>query len=92
MSNLFEALIGNFEDIVQYNRDNRAFEGSKHDNVTIDTLCDIMTAGIKDEQSFFMGALDDIEVLIKDFEHNLETMDESLVEITRETLYKQLVR
>lgn len=29
-------------DIVQYNEDNRAFEGSKTANITIQTLCDIM--------------------------------------------------
>ena len=45
MSNLYESLIGNFEDIVQYNKDNKAFEGGKHDNVTIETLCDIMAGG-----------------------------------------------
>jgi hypothetical protein len=27
VSNLFESIIGNFEDVVQYNRDNREFEG-----------------------------------------------------------------
>jgi len=36
-------MAGNFEDIVQYNEDNRAFEGSKTANITIGTLCDIMT-------------------------------------------------
>ena len=45
VSNLYESLIGNFEDIVQYNKDNKAFEGGKHDNVTIETLCDIMAGG-----------------------------------------------
>jgi len=30
-------------DIVQYNEDNRGFEGSKTANITINTLCDIMT-------------------------------------------------
>ncbi len=43
VATLFEGLIGNFEDIVQYNKDNRAFEGGKHNNVTVETLCDIMT-------------------------------------------------
>ena len=42
VTNLFESLIGNFEGIVQYNKDNRAFEGAEWENVTIDTLCDIM--------------------------------------------------
>jgi len=39
---LYQALIGHFEDVVQYNRDNREFEGAQWTNVTIDTLCDIM--------------------------------------------------
>jgi len=43
VTNLFEALIGNFEGIVQYNKDNKAFEGAKWQNITIDTVCDIMT-------------------------------------------------
>ena len=43
VTNLFEALIGNFEGIVQYNKDNKAFEGAKWMNITIDTVCDIMT-------------------------------------------------
>ena len=41
--NLFESLIGNFEGIVQYNKDNRDFEGAEWGNITIDTLCNIMT-------------------------------------------------
>uniref|UniRef100_A0A224Z7T1 Thymus specific serine protease n=1 Tax=Rhipicephalus zambeziensis TaxID=60191 RepID=A0A224Z7T1_9ACAR len=42
MANLFQSLAGNFEGIVQYNKDAREFEGG--DNaVTIDTLCDAMT-------------------------------------------------
>ena len=43
VSNFFENVIGNFEDVVQYNNDNREFEGIKNTNVTIKTLCDIMT-------------------------------------------------
>jgi len=42
VSNLFESLIGNFEGIVQYNKDNREFEGAKWTNITVDTLCDMM--------------------------------------------------
>ena len=42
--NLFESLIGNFEGVVQYNKDNRAFEGFQWQNVTIDTVCNIMTS------------------------------------------------
>lgn len=40
---LFESLIGNFEGVVQYNRDNREWEGAAYTNITLDTLCDLMT-------------------------------------------------
>uniref|UniRef100_A0A0B7A1H0 Serine protease K12H4.7 n=1 Tax=Arion vulgaris TaxID=1028688 RepID=A0A0B7A1H0_9EUPU len=43
ISNLFSTFAGNFEGVVQYNKDNRAFEGAVGTNITIDTLCDIMT-------------------------------------------------
>jgi pimeloyl-ACP methyl ester carboxylesterase len=42
IANLFSNLAGNFENVVQYNRDNRAFEGAKGVNITIDTICGIM--------------------------------------------------
>ncbi|CAL4130099.1 unnamed protein product, partial [Meganyctiphanes norvegica] len=42
VANLYSILTGNFEDVVQYNRDNRDFEGVKGTNITIDTLCAIM--------------------------------------------------
>lgn len=35
-------LSGNFAGVVQYNKDNRAFEGAVGTNITIDTLCGIM--------------------------------------------------
>ncbi|KAK3095371.1 hypothetical protein FSP39_013868 [Pinctada imbricata] len=41
-ANLYSNLAGNFEGVVQYNKDNRAFEGAIGTNVTIDTLCGIM--------------------------------------------------
>jgi len=43
VANLMEALIGNLEGVVQYNRDNRAFEGYEWGNVTIDTVCELLT-------------------------------------------------
>lgn len=43
ISNIMESLIGNFEDIIQYNKDNRAFEGAVTANITITELCQIMT-------------------------------------------------
>ncbi|XP_040566173.1 putative serine protease F56F10.1 [Lepeophtheirus salmonis] len=42
VSTFIESVIGNFEDIVQYNKDNRAFEGADNSDITIDTLCKIM--------------------------------------------------
>lgn len=35
-------LSGNFAIVVQYNKDNRAFEGAVGTNITVNTLCDIM--------------------------------------------------
>ncbi|KAL5004772.1 hypothetical protein ScPMuIL_018228 [Solemya velum] len=43
VANLYSTLAGNFEGIVQYNKDNRAFEGAVDTKVTIDTLCEIMS-------------------------------------------------
>lgn len=42
VANLFSSLAGNFEGVVQYNKDNREFEGAKDANITIDTICGIM--------------------------------------------------
>ncbi|XP_054770679.2 putative serine protease K12H4.7 [Lytechinus pictus] len=41
VANFYETIAGNFMEIVQYNKDNKGFEGGSN-NVTIDTLCDIM--------------------------------------------------
>lgn len=43
LANLFENLAGNFQGVVQYNKDNRLSEGSKSANITIDVVCDVMT-------------------------------------------------
>lgn len=42
VSNLYEILASNFASIVQYNKDNRAFEGAKGYNITIDSACRTM--------------------------------------------------
>ncbi|RWS22302.1 Serine carboxypeptidase S28-like protein [Leptotrombidium deliense] len=42
VSNLISTLAGNVEGIVQYNKDNRAFEKAPATNITIDTICGIM--------------------------------------------------
>ena len=65
MSNLYGSLIGNFEDIVQYNKDNKAFEGGKHDNVTIETLCDIMAGG-REEENSEMSEFDEMTSFLKE--------------------------
>ncbi|KAM6987643.1 thymus-specific serine protease [Tautogolabrus adspersus] len=39
---LLETLAGNFMDVVQYNEDNRAFEGAVGTNITIKVLCGVM--------------------------------------------------
>lgn len=41
ISNLFASLSDNFAGIAQYNKDNRI--GKRKNNVTLDTLCEIMT-------------------------------------------------
>ncbi len=50
----FEMLVENFMDVVQYSGDNREFEGVKNSNVTIGTICDIMTNRRKDSQDRFV--------------------------------------
>lgn len=42
ISNLYETLASNFAGIVQYNKDNRKFEGAKGTNITIDVACKVM--------------------------------------------------
>lgn len=42
MANFYSSIAGNFEGVVQYNKDNRAFEGAVGTNITVKTLCDIM--------------------------------------------------
>jgi pimeloyl-ACP methyl ester carboxylesterase len=44
-ANFVSSLAGNFEEIVQYNRDNRAFEGGG--GTTIDTLCALMSTKVR---------------------------------------------
>ncbi|CAF4627596.1 unnamed protein product [Rotaria sp. Silwood2] len=42
VDNFFETVSGNFQGVVQYNKDNRAFEGARATNITIDVLCKTM--------------------------------------------------
>lgn len=87
VANFFETLIGNFEGIVQYNKDNKAFEGSTHDNVTIDTLCDIMTQDSDDHEHHLdqdhemvmgkVGFLQNIEDGLKELSQDIKGKDRS---------------
>lgn len=43
IANLYETLSGNFAGVVQYNKDNRVGGSQKVLNITIDSVCDIMT-------------------------------------------------
>jgi hypothetical protein len=74
VSNFFENLIGSFEDVVQYNKDNREFEGVKNTNVTIKTLCDIMTG----KSVFRAKANDDY---LHHFTRELRELEENLSEV-----------
>jgi len=44
VTNFYSSVCGNFEGAVQYNKDNKAFEGGD-DSLTIDLLCDTMMNG-----------------------------------------------
>ncbi|CAL8110230.1 unnamed protein product [Orchesella dallaii] len=69
VASLFETLAGNFEDIVQYNEDNRGFEGSKTANITIKTLCDIMVSNDSESTAFErFGKVNDL--MLNVFERN----------------------
>ncbi|XP_046852436.1 putative serine protease K12H4.7 [Xenia sp. Carnegie-2017] len=49
--NFAASTAGNFMGVVQYNKDNRKFEGAAGSNVTIDVLCSIMSNTSTDELS-----------------------------------------
>ncbi|KAI3383561.1 hypothetical protein SNEBB_005366 [Seison nebaliae] len=53
IENFFSTVSGNFEDVVQYNRDNRA--GMEHKNLTISYLCDLMTNEANDPLTNFIA-------------------------------------
>lgn len=50
-----EALAGNFMNVVQYNEDNRAFEGVLGTNITIKVICDLMTASKESPYSGYVA-------------------------------------
>ena len=62
VTNLFEALVGNFEGIVQYNKDNRAFEGAQWTNVTIETVCKMMVDPSKGSAVERLAAVNDLSL------------------------------
>ncbi|TRY70321.1 hypothetical protein TCAL_08250 [Tigriopus californicus] len=93
MANFFENLVGNFEDVVQYNKDNRAFEGVANTNVTIKTLCDIMTGKTveaKDTTSKFFHNLDgEFRTLKAKFDRRTDT--EGLEDFFKSYLSEKIV-
>lgn len=55
VTNFYASLSGNFEGAVQYNKDNKAFEGGSN-NLTIDLLCDAMiNKNVKDPLERYMN-------------------------------------
>lgn len=60
ISNLFETLAGNFAGVAQYNKDNRIGKSSKGANITIDTLCNIMTNQTMGAQVKRLAAVNDL--------------------------------
>lgn len=51
VSNFYESLASNFAGVVQYNKDNRKGKNNKWANITIETLCGIMTDTTKSASS-----------------------------------------
>ncbi|XP_028402070.1 putative serine protease K12H4.7 [Dendronephthya gigantea] len=49
ISNFAQSIAGNFMGVVQYNKDNRKFEGAVGTSITIDVLCKIMSNQSVDE-------------------------------------------
>lgn len=60
ISNLFETLAGNFAGVAQYNKDNRIGKSSKGANITLDTLCGIMTNQTIGAQVKRLAAVNDL--------------------------------
>ncbi|ELT98942.1 hypothetical protein CAPTEDRAFT_229193 [Capitella teleta] len=53
VSNLHDTIAQSIAGVIQYNRDNRAFEGAVGTNITIETICSIMTTkGSKPFESY----------------------------------------
>lgn len=81
VANLFSMLTENVEDVVQYNEDNRAFEGVKGTNITIDVVCGIMTDKAGGVPVARYAALNSMI---------LDVYDEECLDHTYDTLMKEL--
>ena len=88
VTNLFESLVGNFEGIVQYNRDNRDFEGAEWTNVTIDTVCQMMMDTSKGSAVERLAAVNDLSLEMsgeKCLDHSYENQVLELQQTTWES-------
>lgn len=81
VANLFSILTENLEDVVQYNKDNRDFEGVKGTNITIDTLCEIMLDESKGPAITRYAAINSLA---------LEVHEEECLDHTYESMIKEL--
>jgi len=84
ITNLFETLIGNFEGIVQYNKDNRDFEGAKWTNITIDTLCSMMDDNELGSSLERLKAVNDLSLKMSEekcLDHTYKSMVSELQEV-----------
>ncbi len=81
VSNFFESIAGNFFGVVQYNKDNRDFEGAVGTDITIDTLCDIMVNASIGEEIDRYAAVNSLL---------LKTYGEPCLDISYDTMIKDL--
>lgn len=85
ITNLFETLVGNFEGIVQYNKDNRDFEGAKWTNITIDTLCSMMDDNQLGSSLDRLKAVNDLSLKMSEekcLDHTYKSMVSELQEVS----------
>ena len=77
----FLLISGNFEGVIQYNKDNREFEGISTANITINDLCDIMTAS---------GSKTPIENLAKVNDFMLQAYDQKCLDYSYKSMIQEM--